>query len=307
MDADRSVSELLYRAVVTLEPRVDVLVSGGAERGRRLRRRRRIAQVGSGLALAALITTVTVAVWPSAGSAGQRGVAAHRTSAAQPPVKVPSRTQQADDSVTMTPQLLLQRTLDLLPRKPDTRRYTGRAFTGWIGAEFIYDDGNGAAQIYVSMGFTEDGLHAAQPPCQPSNPGCRVLSDGSHLQVFRGPEYSQGHLPYNATEWSIDLVRADGVEVSMSEWNSTQEKDAPITRAEPPFSIAQLTAIARSDAFSPEVSSADADQAANLFVPDRTDEVATTNSTQQARGGARAERRAAKAAKLAYQNRVHQH
>jgi hypothetical protein len=305
MDADRSVTELLNRAVTTLEPRLDLLVSGGAERGRSLRRRRRIAQAGSGLALAALIATVAVAVWPSTGTGGNRGAAAHRSSAVQPPpASSPTRTaQRADDSVAMTPQLLLQRTLDLLPGKPATHTYTGRAFPGWVGAEFIYDDGNGAAQVDVSMGFTEDGVHAAQPPCQASDAGCSVLADGSHLQVFRGPEYSQGHLPYNATEWSIDLVRADGVEVSISEWNSAQEKDSPITRAEPPLSVAELTTIARSAEFSPQVSRADADKAANLFVPDKTDEAATSKSTRHAgKARARAERNAAKAAKLGHRH-----
>lgn len=307
MDADRNVTELLNRAVATLEPRLDLLVSGGAQRGRSLRRRRRIAQGGSGLALAALIATVAVAVWPSsAGTAGHRGAAALQSSAEPSPAL--SRTHQADDSVTMTPQLLLQRTLDLLPGKPTTRSYTGRAFPGWVGSEFIYDDGHGAAQVDVAMGFTQDGIHAAQPPCQASDSGCSVLADGSHLQVFRGPEFSQGHLPYNATEWSIDLVRADGVEVSMSEWNSAQEKDAPITRAEPPLSIAELTAIARSDDYTTQVSRADADKAASLFVPDKTDEVATAKANQRdAKLQARAERSAAKAAKRAHRERVHQH
>jgi hypothetical protein len=307
MDADRNVTELLNRAVATLEPRLDLLVSGGAQRGRTLRRRRRIAQAGSGLALAALIATVTVAVWPSStATAGHRGAALHQSDAAHPPAL--SRTHQADDSVTMTPQLLLERTLDLLPGKPATHKYTGRAFPGWVGAEFIYDDGNGAAQVDVAMGFTQDGIHAAQPPCQASDPGCSVLADGSHLQVARGPEYPYGHQPYNATEWSVDLVRDDGVEVSLSEWNSAQEKDAPITRAEPPLSIAELTAIARNDEFSPQVSRAAADQAANLFVPDKTDEVATAKMNQRnAKLRARAERSAAKAAKRAHQERVHQH
>ncbi len=313
MDADPDVTELLNRAVATLEPRLDLLVAGGAQRGRSLRRRRRAAQAGSGLALAALIATVTVAVWPSGRTGGHRAAASQQTSAVQQPPPVTAKSHAvspADDSVTITPQLLLQRTLNLLPGKPDTGTYTGRAFPGWVGAEFVYNDGNGAAQIDVSMGFTEDGIHAAQPPCQASDPDCTVLTDGSHLQVFRGPEYSQGHLPYNATEWSIDLVRADGVEVSLSEWNSAQEKDAPISRPVPPLSISELTAIARSAEFSPQVSRADANDAANLFVPDKTGEAATSKATLRAeqeraraeQARARAESEAAKAAERAHQH-----
>ena len=43
-----------------------------------------------------------------------------------------------------------------------------------------------------------------------------------------------------------DFRAASGAVVELSEWNSPQEKDAPITRPEPPLDAGQITAIVTS-------------------------------------------------------------
>jgi hypothetical protein len=266
MDAERGMTDLLNHAVATIEPRTGVLVSGATTRGRVLRRRRRIAQVGSGAALVGLIAGVAVAVWPSSDGAAP-SVSQHRAPAASKTVASKLPKPADDGTTTITPQVLLQRTLALLPSDATTSTYTGRSFAGWVGAEFVYDDGAGAAQFDVSIGFVQDGISGEQKPCASPGVDCHLLGDGSRLMVFQGPEFSQGHEPYDATEWSVDLVRTDGVEVSLSEWNSKQEKDGPITRANPPLTIDQLTAIARSPQLTPQVSSRTVANAAPLFHP----------------------------------------
>ena len=44
--------------------------------------------------------------------------------------------------------------------------------------------------------------------------------------------------------WTANLITPDGHQVSVSEWNAAAEKDAPITRDEPPLSAEQLTTLA---------------------------------------------------------------
>jgi hypothetical protein len=299
MDPERGIPELLHTAVATLEPRTSALVAGGTCRGRTLRRRRRLAQASSGMALVGLIAGVAVAVWPSSQPSSQPASRAAQRSA--PPVSRPAPSPRPHPATpataTITPQVLLQRTLALLPPHSSTSDYTGRSFAGWVGAELVYDDGAGAAAIDVAMGFVQDGISGAQPPCADPAPGCRVLPDGAHLRVFRGSEFSQGRQPDNATQWSVDLVRADGVEVSLTEWNSPQEKDAPITRTDPPLRIAQLTAIARDPRLSPQVPARVVAAADPLFRPHPVVSERKLEREAEAVNVARAERAAARNAR----------
>ena len=54
---------------------------------------------------------------------------------------------------------------------------------GDVLAEFVYNDGNGAAQINVSMAFRQDGADGVDDSCNPSDPvyteTCRTTPDGS--------------------------------------------------------------------------------------------------------------------------------
>ena len=111
----------------------------------------------------------------------------------------------------MTPQALLQTALDTLPRDGTTSRYAGNFDdNAFVGVQFVFDDGNGAAQIDVALQYPPKHVtpHAPEPiiGCRPASEGCTVLPDGAHASTHESLEYPYGHDP-NSTERSVDLVR----------------------------------------------------------------------------------------------------
>lgn len=169
MNTDADVGELIKRSVATLEPRTAILVAGGIERGRRKERRRDAAQALSGLALAGLIAGVVLGVTNSSPSP------AHGAPAAGASRSAPGSTS-ASRTGRITPQVVARTAVDLLPRHGTISKLGGSSSLGWAGAQFVYDDGRGAALIYVSVDYTPagSGLGAA---CQIST--CRRRLDGS--------------------------------------------------------------------------------------------------------------------------------
>lgn len=263
MDEDERFSAVLHRAVSTLEPPTERLVCGAIARGRRRRRWIRGAEVGTTAVVLAGVAGLVVALIPARGS-GPTTVSpagpAHRTTAAKPVKSLPT-------TVATTPQALLQIALDTLPRPGKTSHYSGNFGTAFASAWFVYDDGHGAAAVTVAIQAPSSEPHAAViTPCTPRTAGCSVLADGSHVQVRQGKQYQDGRTP-NSTEWDLDLVRTDGVEMSFIEWNAPAPKDAAPTRALPPFTIAELTRWADSPRFTTTISAGYANQTAHLFKP----------------------------------------
>jgi hypothetical protein len=272
MNPDTQLSLLMDRAVATLDPPTELLVRGGVERGRRLRRRRRLLQAGTGTALVGLIAAVVVSLLPGTTQAGLRPAPSHnRQSAALAPSPSETSSSTAPAPVSISPQLLAQTAIGLLPRHGSVSDLHGRASAGLVLAEFVYDDGHGAAQFDVSIGFSQDGVTGVEDKCRPHDPNstetCTIRPDGSHLATFRGTEYSYAHDP-NAIEYSAHFVRADGVEIDASEWNAPQEKDAAVSRAAPPLSMAELVDLVATASWTPWVTPAENAAAASLFVPD---------------------------------------
>lgn len=301
MSSDPFMTDLLNRAVATLEPHTEVLLAGGLARGRSLRRRRRLAQGASGVALATLIATVTVAVWPASGSAShQRAVATGPSPTAQttpPPASAP-------DTGTVTPQVVAQRSFDLLPSGTTTTDRHGNAMDGSVGAQFVYHDGHGAAKIDVSLDFgpTSGGLGEA---CQIST--CTTRADGSTLAVRQGSD-DPGNPAAEPKQWSVLLQRTDGVTITFSEWNAPAEKGAAaVTRATPPLSLAAATAFVTSDTWQVQVPASEITADAGLFTPASTDDpqpapnakFASMAARARARAESDARRAAARAAKHA--------
>lgn len=264
MDEDERFSAVLHRAVSTLEPPTERLVSGAIARGRRRRRWIRGAEVGTTAIVLAGVAGLVVALIPGGSSAPASAPPAgpvHRTTTAAKPARPKPTT------VAMTPQALLQTALDTLPRPGKTSHYAGNFGTGFASAWFVYNDGHGTAAVTVAIQAPTSAPHAAViTPCTPRTAGCRPLADGSHVQVRQGTQYQDGRTP-NATEWDLDLVRRDGVEVSFIEWNAPAPKGAAPTRALPPFTIAELTHWADSPRFTTTISAGYANQTAHLFKP----------------------------------------
>ena len=263
MSNDDLFAGALRRAVSTLEPPTERLVAGGLARGRRRRRIRHTVAVGTGAALLAAVVALGAVLLPGTTAAPrQRSVAGapHATSA--PPSKPAHRVVLP----ALTPQALLQTALDGLPRAGRTTHYTGRSMSGFVGTEFVYDDGHGAAQVDVALEYgpgaetVKQFMHDTHRPRQPR-------PDGSSLVTIRRYEYS--HPDHGAKQWSVHLFRPDGAYVSITEWNSPQEKDAETTRSAPPFTIAELTRWIESTQWPTAISVEQAKHAAHLFTPDR--------------------------------------
>ncbi len=266
MTNDSQLTVLLERAVAELQSPTERLVRAGLARGRRLRRRRRAIQSGTGVALVGLITVVVVSIVLGGSPSALRP--AGRAHAGTGPTSAPSHVHRASAPAmqSISPQLLAERAIKLLPHNGTITDLHGRATAGDVMAEFVYDDGNGAAQIEVSMGFRQDGADGVDDSCNPSDPvyteTCTTTRDGSHVGTFvaiRG-----------TTQYSVYVVRPDHVQVSMTAFNAPQEKDVAPSRPAPPFSLARLTTFVSDPSWTPWVSPADNQAAANLFVPDYT-------------------------------------
>jgi hypothetical protein len=267
MNNDSQLTTLLDRAVAGLDSPTERLVRGGLERGRRLRRRRRLIQGGTGGALVGLIAAVVVSIVPG-GSPAATLAPGGQTPAGTDSSKAPSTAHRASTPAkeSISPQLLARTAIDLLPREGKISDLHGRAMAGDVLAEFVYNDGNGAAQINVSIAFRQDGADGVDDSCNPSDPvyaeTCRTTPDGSRIGTFVATRAT--------TQYSVYVVRPDHVQVLMSAFNAVQEKDSAPTRSAPPLSIAQLTTLVSDPSWTPWVSAADNQAAANLFVPDYT-------------------------------------
>jgi hypothetical protein len=73
------------------------------------------------------------------------------------------------------------------------------------------------------------------------------LPDGSLLMLFQGYEYPDRRV--DTKWWHAELVTPEGQQVSLSEWNAAAEKDAPISRPDPPLSPAQLKKVVTATAW----------------------------------------------------------
>ncbi|MGW1669936.1 hypothetical protein [Streptomyces sp. NPDC002324] len=224
------------------------LVDGGAARGRRLLFRRRAAMLGgaAGVALAAvggvaLAAVGGVVLLPGAGDGGgKQSVAAAR----------PDEPKPRDDDGEVSGAQLVKRLKDLLP----AGKFSGEAARGTGArpgpyAQVVFDDGKGAAAVQLGLGRIDpDSEQARQLTDCPDKALVKfdscvesTLPDGSRLMLFEGYEYPDRRA--DTKHWYAQVVDPDGFEVSVMEWNAAAQKDAPVTRPEPPLSTALLRTI----------------------------------------------------------------
>ncbi|MEV6765268.1 hypothetical protein AB0N16_32435 [Streptomyces sp. NPDC051105] len=223
------------------------LAAAGTVRGRRLRLRRRTTVLGgaAGVALAGVGGALLV---PWGGSSSGRPLAAVSTT----PRVTPSPTASATRAVTSDEMI---RTLERLLPKGKFSKAEGRGVDENDPlvapyAQVVYDDGHGAAAISVAVNRVlpggSDARQAVQCPDKVYIPydSCATshLSDASVVTVIKGYEYPDRRV--DTKLWTANLVTPDGHHVSVSEWNAAAEKDAPISREEPPLSAARLKVLA---------------------------------------------------------------
>ncbi|MEU7060000.1 hypothetical protein [Streptomyces sp. NPDC046197] len=225
----------------TFETDQQDLVAAGERRGRRLRLRRRAALAG-GVTSVALVGLGGALVLPGGHADGAR----QRTAAAGPTTPGTSttpRTGATRDDV-----------LRILEKALPPGRFSGEEGRGTETdlppyALVVYDDGKGKAAVAVTLDrFQPGGQHALQTTQCPDKvfiayDACTStkLADGSSLVILKGYEYPNRR---SGTKlWTADLVTPAGEHIGVQEWNSAAEKDSPVTRAEPPLSAEQLTAL----------------------------------------------------------------
>ncbi|MGW9023162.1 hypothetical protein ACWGQ5_02765 [Streptomyces sp. NPDC055722] len=227
----------LRQAGDTFEPDRHALVVGGEERARRIRRGR--AAVVGGATGVALVGLGAAMLLPTGhGADGQQ-----RSVAAGPSTHAAS----AAPRTTVSGGQLVRTLQKLLPEG----RFSQEAGNGTDGrlppfARLVYDDGKGKAGIAVGLTRVQPGGQEAVQSTQCPDKvfiaydACTstTLSDGSRLMVLQGYEYPDRRV--DTKLWNAELVTPSGQHISVQEWNSPAEKDAPITRDEPPLSPSQL-------------------------------------------------------------------
>ncbi|MGY3057771.1 hypothetical protein ACVWZD_002016 [Streptomyces sp. TE3672] len=233
------------------------LVDGGVVRGRRALRRRRVGAVtGSVAALAVVGLGASYTAGAFGGGSGQGGAGV----AAQPKAQEtsPSTKSSPGKGRQLSAQQVIERLEGLLPEgKVSGRAGRGTADPFGPSAQLVFDDGKGKAAIGVSVGAIDpDGTEAEQQLECPDKvfvpyDSCRneTLADGSRLMVLRGYEYPDKRV--DTKRWHAYLVTPDGYTVDASEWNAPAEKDAAVSRAEPPLTVWQLKGLVISDEWRP--------------------------------------------------------
>ncbi|MGW2435107.1 hypothetical protein ACWCY1_00020 [Streptomyces goshikiensis] len=241
------------------------LVEAGERRGRRLVARRRAAVVGGSVLTLAVVATGGAYTGGLFGGAGGSGGPGRVDVAAPPelsagPTKAPARggPSSRTGSGAVSGAQLVSVLKELLPggKVTDTEA-SGTGAPQGPSVRGVYDDGEGAAQIGVTLTRTDpDGRSTAGAlECPDANTtdyedcATETLADGSKVMVFQGYEYPDRREPTKL--WRATLVTRQGFQVEVMEWNAPAEKGAKVSRPAPPLGPAQLKAFAASPLWHP--------------------------------------------------------
>ncbi|MFQ3560128.1 hypothetical protein QZN11_25465 [Streptomyces gramineus] len=242
-DFERRLSGALHETGAAFDADRSALVAAGTARGRRLRRGRRAAVLGSvaGVALVGVGGALVVA----------DGGSSDRSPASVTGTPTPSG---ASSPAPVTADRMISTLEALLPAgrfsKAEGRGVDRNEPLVAPYAQVVYDDGHGAAAVSVTMNRVApggyDARQAVRCPDKVYTPydSCVTsrLPDSSVVTVVKGYEYPDRRV--DTKLWTASLVTPDGHHVSVSEWNAAAEKDAPVSRDRPPLSAGQLRTLA---------------------------------------------------------------
>ncbi|MET9690171.1 hypothetical protein ABZY81_17115 [Streptomyces sp. NPDC006514] len=228
------------------------LAQAGERRGRRLARRRAALAGGSVLALA----LIAAAGAYSGGLFGGSGAEGAIHVAAPPPT--PPGNGRLTGTGAVTAEQMIGNLKSLLPGGRLTEpkaRGTDDELGPRVGV--VYDDGKGPAAISLSLQRVDPfgSGSRAQTECEDENlhayDQCRTeqLPDGSRLLLHQGYEYPDRRT--DTKVWRAVLVTVQGFLVDASEWNAAADKDARVSRTDPPLTIEQLKTLVTSDTWHP--------------------------------------------------------
>lgn len=259
---DTGVTDLLRRASDDLTVDVDRLVSGGISRGRTRRRRARIGTTVASLAVIGVVGGLA-AVVPQLGgadSARDPGFATDAggavATATPSPAPDPDRPPPAEELRPLVPTDEMARTIQALTGatevhevfvdesgKDRPRLFYGRVDSGLVTFHIRW---------YNNPLVVEDGGQPLPPShiCEPSvEDDCTTLPDGSRL--LREETFAGGGtgVPDTFLQRSLTLATADGWQIDVIAFNSTGEKEGTVVADEPVLTMAQMEALATSDAW----------------------------------------------------------
>ncbi|MDH6223403.1 hypothetical protein [Streptomyces sp. MJP52] len=247
--ADRF-ARALHQAGAGFETHRDLAAAGEA-RGRGLVLRRRAAVLAGAAAVACAGVGGALLLPGDGGTDDRRSVAAATAG--------PSPAAGEDGGITAREMIRTLR--NLLPEgRISKERGVGTDREPLMPyAQVVHDDGAGGGAIAVSLQRVEPGSREAREattcPDRTFVPydACRTteLADGSLLMIFQGYEHTDRRT--DTKWWAAELVTPEGRRVSVSEWNAEAQKDAPVTRPEPPLSVEELKELATAPVWRPMV------------------------------------------------------
>ncbi|THA75124.1 hypothetical protein [Streptomyces sp. A0592] len=243
------------------------LVDAGEERGLRLVARRRAAVVGGSVLALALIATAgayTGGLLGGGGDADAVHVASPPTPDRSPgptggPDSGPGKGPRTGSGAVGAERMMvnLEKALAGQSGKLTPMEARGTESEGGAAVSGVYDDGKGKAAVSVGLSRVDpEGSQADQlTQCGDKNlqgyDDCRTerLPDGSKLLIFKGYEYPDRRVDTKC--WRAVLVTPAGFLVEASEWNAPAQKDAPVSRPNPPLDSAQLKTLVTSPVWHP--------------------------------------------------------
>lgn len=263
--AEDRLSELMDAATRALHPPVDAILAEGERLGRYRRRRRRTA-VATGTAAVMLLAGAGAAAGlrlsrPAPYDAADAAHVLHRPSTAPKNTAdaTPSPSPTAQAPVKALAPITATAAVNILRMKvPATWKYGAypQSNSGMSLLNIDVDDGKGLARVFVAIGNSKQSgmdpidckLQAAllasggkRPPGAPAT-NCVVRHYPNGDQVMQEVLRAD---PYGEYQYRIIADRADGVALEITaangDWSAASTE---VTRATPPLTVEQLTAIA---------------------------------------------------------------
>lgn len=248
-----NLSDVMQSATENLHPNIGKLTTGGIERGVRKRRNRRLAQIaGAATSVTAVFGVVAMVGLP--GSGDSAGVSAASTT----PAVAAHTTDARAGNTEAAPET----------GKPTAASVTGDQMAAWLkaalapyhftGEQVLYKGGSdNVPGPYATLRIGYDGQAGSvalnimredwQAPTGTLPPyfSTSTLPDGSHLDVFDGPEWPAGNGDPAAKRIDVEWYRTDGVAVDIEVLNAVQEK-GETTATNLGLTVAQATKVVQS-------------------------------------------------------------
>ncbi len=240
MDFESQFGRALGDAGHSNDIEIQPLIDRGLRRGRIIRGRRIVGAAVGAAAVAALIPIGAVQL--TGQSSTRPASVATATSSARP---------------TMSGTQILGLLKGMLPPGDVSEQQAngvggGRPYDTPASARLVYDDGHGPALLQLSSARKDDTEVVGATSCPTGKPSYIVSchettrSDGSTLMVNE-ETFGKSNLG-----WTASLATRAGDRIWLQEFNTTTEQPgSPITRAKPPLTTTQLSAIVENSAWSP--------------------------------------------------------